>query len=180
MKIPFQGYPFRGKATMSRTSPIRSLISRKTLAVGVPLLAGAMMLSAAAPAPSVQTPPANAAQSEVLPGYWEYTTSALGQRDTEQKCVRPSEINRFFGGLSTRKWRCTYPTRVVGDGNARFEGTCQDHKGRRVNVRLNGTYEQTSFRFNGGAQLLRGTPYIPASITARRISAQCPADAEYF
>ena len=41
-----------------------------------------------------------AAQTEVLPGYWEYTTSAVGQRDTEQKCVRPSEINRFFGGLS--------------------------------------------------------------------------------
>ena len=31
-----------------------------------------------------------------------------------------------------------------------------------------------------GAQLMRGTPYIPASITARRISAQCPANAEYF
>lgn len=169
---------------MSPTSLIRSLMSRRTLAVGAPLVAGALMLSAAAPAPSaqppVQTPPANAAQSEVLPGYWEYTTSALGQRDTEQKCVRPSEINRFFGGLSTRKWRCTYPTREVGGGNARFEGSCQDHKGRRINVRLNGTYEQTSFRFNGGAQLMRGTPYIPASITARRISAQCPANAEYF
>ena len=30
------------------------------------------------------------------------------------------------------------------------------------------------------AQLARGTPYLPASITARRISAQCPAGAEYF
>jgi hypothetical protein len=101
-------------------------------------------------------------------------------RDTERKCVRPSEINRFFGGLSTRRWRCTYPVRQVGDGNARFEGTCEDRKGRRVNVRLHGPYETESFRFNGGAQLARGTPYIPASITARRISAQCPADAEYF
>jgi len=173
------------KATMSRTASIRGLLSGKALAVGAPLIAGAMMLAAPAAAPSAQTPsaqtaPANAAGSEVLPGFWEYTTSALGQRDTEQKCVRPSEINRFFGGLSTRKWRCTYPTRVVGGGNARFEGSCQDHKGRRVNVRLNGTYEQTSFRFDGGAQILRGTPYIPASITARRISAQCPANAEYF
>src|SRR5690606_23290701 len=103
--------PFEDKATMSRTSPIRSLISSKTpaarraLAIGAPLVAGALMLSAAAPAPPtspVQTAPANAAGSEVLPGYWEYTTSALGQRDTERKCVRPSEINRFFGGLSTR------------------------------------------------------------------------------
>ena len=70
--------------------------------------------------------------------------------------------------------------RQVGAGNARFEGTCTDHKGRRVNVRLNGTSQQESFRFTGGAQLARGTPYLPASITARRLAAQCPANAEYF
>ncbi|WP_298126404.1 DUF3617 family protein [Brevundimonas sp.] len=116
----------------------------------------------------------------VLPGYWEYTTSAVGVRDTEQKCVRPSEINRFFGGLSTRRWTCTYPVREVGGGNARFEGVCRDRKGRTVRVRLNGTYRSESFRFTGGAQLARGTPYLPASITARRISAECPAGAEYF
>lgn len=167
------------KAAMSRPSLIDRLskraLSPKVWAVLAPVMAGGVLLAAPALAPA-QT----AAQSEVLPGYWEYTTSALGQRDTEQKCVRPSEINRFFGGLSTNRWRCTYPTRVVGDGRARFEGTCQDKKGRRVNVRLTGAYEDTSFSFRGGAQLLRGTPYIPATITARRISAQCPADAEYF
>jgi len=106
--------------------------------------------------------------------------SALGIRDTETKCVRPSEITRFFSGLSTRRWSCTYPVREVGDGQARFEGICRDHKDRTVRVRLNGPYEPESFRFNGGAQLARGTPYIPASITARRISATCPAGAEYF
>lgn len=148
----------------------------RLLAIVAPLIAGGVMLAAPAAAPVAQT----AAQSEVLPGYWEYTFSALGQGDSERKCVRPSEINRFFNGLSTRRWRCTYPTRVVGDGSARFEGSCTDPKGRHVNVRLNGTYEETSFRFRGGAQLLRGTPYIPATITARRISAQCPANAEYF
>jgi hypothetical protein len=160
------------KAAMSRPS-------LKLLAALAPVAAGALMLAAPAMAPA-QTPAQTPAQSEVLPGYWEYTTSALGQNETHQKCVRPSEINRFFGGLSTNRWRCTYPTRVVGNGRARFEGTCQDKKGRRIQVRLNGTYEDTSFSFRGGAQLLRGTPYIPASITARRISAQCPANAEYF
>ncbi|RZJ03555.1 MAG: DUF3617 family protein [Brevundimonas sp.] len=143
-----------------------------------PVLVGALLLASAPmarPAPPVQS-----ASQPVLPGYWEYTTRALGQGDTETKCVRPSEINRFFGGLSTRHWQCTYPVREVGNGNAHFEGTCQDRKGRRVAVRLNGTYQQESFRFNGGAQLARGTPYIPASITARRLAAQCPANAEYF
>ncbi len=147
------------------------------------LIAAAVLAGAALMAPAAATMAAMAHQATadtVLPGYWEYTTSALGVRDTETKCVRPSEINRFFGGLSTRRWQCTYPVRQVGDGNARFEGTCQDRKGRRVNVRLRGPYQPESFRFTGGAQLARGTPYIPASITARRVAAQCPANAEYF
>ena len=81
----------------------------RTLATAAPVLAGALMLGASAPAP--QAPAADT----VLPGYWEYTTSALGMGDTETKCVRPSEINRFFGGLSTRRWQCTYPVREVGN-----------------------------------------------------------------
>ena len=153
--------------------PNASALSR-IAATAAPVVAGALLLAA----PSAATPPQAADQPQ--PGYWEYTTSALGVRDTETKCVRPSEINRFFNGLSTRKWRCTYPVRQVGNGQARFEGTCSDHKNRRVNVRLNGPYAAESFRFNGGAQIARGTPYIPASITARRISAQCPANAKYF
>lgn len=150
----------------------------RAVAVAAPAVAGALMLAAPAAPQAAMAPQASA--DTVLPGFWEYTTSAVGVRDTERKCVRPSEINRFFGGLSTRRWRCTYPVRQVGDGNARFEGSCTDHKNRRVNVRLNGTYQPESFTFRGGAQLARGTPYLPASITARRISAQCPADAEYF
>jgi hypothetical protein len=148
-------------------------------AVAAPALAGAVMLGAPGPASQAQAPAAPTPDT-VLPGYWEYTTNAVGVRSTEQKCVRPSEINRFFGGLSTRKWQCVYPTRVVADGNARFAGTCTDHKNRRVNIRLSGTYRSESFTFRGGAQLARGTPYLPASITAHRISAQCPANAEYF
>lgn len=150
----------------------------RAAAVAVPAIIGALFL--AAPATPQAAMAAQTSGDTVLPGYWEYTTSAVGVRDTEQKCVRPSEINRFFGGLSTRRWRCTYPVRQVGNGNARFEGTCTDHKNRRVNVRLNGTYTQESFSFRGGAQLARGTPYLPASITARRLAATCPADAEYF
>lgn len=150
----------------------------RAAAVAVPAIIGALFL--AAPATPQAAMAAQTGGDTVLPGYWEYTTSAVGSRDTQQKCVRPSEINRFFGGLSTRRWRCTYPVRQVGNGNARFEGVCTDHKNRRVNVRLNGTYTQESFTFRGGAQMARGTPYLPASITARRLAATCPADAEYF
>ena len=163
------------KASAFRTGAFR------VAAIAAPALAGAILLGA--PMESVQArtaPPQAASTPPVLPGYWEYTTSAVGDRNTETKCVRPQDISRFFGGISTRRYACSYPTREVGNGNARFEGTCRDKKGRQFNVRLNGTYQPESFRFNGGAQLLRGTPYIPASITARRISAQCPANAEYF
>jgi len=52
--------------------------------------------------------------------------------------------------------------------------------GQLYGYRAHGPYAPESFRFTGGAQLARGTPYIPASITARRISATCPAGAEYF
>jgi hypothetical protein len=152
-------------------------IAFRLFAVAAPAVAGAVMLAAPGPATHAQT---QSTPDTVLPGYWEYTTNAVGIRSTEQKCVRPSEINRFFGGLSTRRWQCAYPTREVGGGNARFEGTCTDHKNRRVNIRLTGTYRPDSFTFRGGAQLARGTPYLPASINARRISAQCPANAEYF
>jgi hypothetical protein len=103
----------------------------RTLAIAAPAIAGAALLAAPASAPQAQ-----AAATEVLPGYWEYTTSAVGIRDTEQRCVRPSEINRFFGGLSTRRWQCEYPVREVGDGRTRFEGVCTDRRGRRVNVRF--------------------------------------------
>jgi hypothetical protein len=150
--------------------------------IAIAMLAGAALLAPAASTTAAMAPQVAGADT-VLPGYWEYTTSALGIRDTETKCVRPSEINRFFGGLSTRRWQCTYPVREVGNGNARFEGTCENRKGQRVQrvqVRLRGPYQAESFRFTGGAQLARGTPFIPASITARRIAAVCPANAEYF
>lgn len=143
-------------------------------AAALPVCAGVLLLAAPTAARSPQT------GDQPLPGYWEYSTRVLGVGETERKCIRPSEISRFFGGLSTRKWRCTYPVRQVGNGQARFEGTCTDHKDRRVQVRLNGPYTSESFNFRGGAQVARGTPFIPASINARRIAAQCPAGAEYF
>ena len=145
-------------------------------AVATPLALGAgLALASASPQ----------AAGQPQPGYWEYSTRVLGSTDTETKCVRASEIRRFFGGLSTRRWQCTYPVNQVGNGQARFEGTCAEQRrgeatGRRINVRLSGPYATESFTFRGGAQLARGTPYIPATITARRISAQCPAEAEYF
>lgn len=164
--------------------PAMSSVFTRVLATAAPVIAGALFLAAPAAAPMAgPSYHAAAATPPVLPGYWEYTTSALGQRDTETKCVRPSEINRFFGGLSTRHYQCTYPVRQVGNGNARFEGNCVSRSGRQARVRLNGTYQAEQFSFRGGASVKAAgiwSPFIPATITARRIAAQCPANAEYF
>lgn len=161
---------------------MKTTIARSLALIG-PVLAGAALLAAPAAAPHAQTSAQTSRADTVLPGYWTYTTSALGQRDTETKCVRASEINRFFGGLSTRKYSCTYPVREVGGGNARFEGNCVSKSGRQVRVRLNGTYQPEQFSFRGGASIRAAgvwSPFIPATITARRLAAQCPANAEYF
>ena len=84
-------------------------------ATAAPVVAGALFLAAPVAPQAAMT--AQSSADTVLPGYWEYTTSAVGVRDTETKCVRPSEIHRFFGGLSTRRWQCTYPVRQVGNGS---------------------------------------------------------------
>ncbi|WP_449495926.1 DUF3617 domain-containing protein [Brevundimonas sp.] len=164
--------------------PAMPSVFTRVLATTAPVIAGALFLAAPAAAPMAgPSYQAAATTPPVLPGYWEYTTSALGKRETETKCVRPSEINRFFGGLSTRHYQCTYPVREVGNGNARFEGNCVSRSGRQARIRLNGTYQPEQFSFRGGAAVKAAgiwSPFIPATITARRLAAQCPANAEYF
>ncbi len=154
---------------------------RRAAMLGAPLLAGAALVAISAGQPQAQ----NRSTDTVLPGYWEYTTRALGQNETERRCVRPSEINRFFGGLSTRRYNCTYPTRQVGNGQALFEGTCVStgRSQRQLRVRLEGPYTPESFNFRGSVSTRVGgvwTPRVPGSINARRLSATCPANAEYF
>lgn len=166
------------------TTVARSLVRNDLAALSLrvlPLLAGAALLAFPSSGPQAQ-----AVSGTPQPGYWEYTTRAVGQTDTETRCVRPSEIDRFFSGLSTRRYDCNYPTKVVANGQARFEGTCvsRGRSGRRLRVRLAGPYAADSFQFDGAVSMRIGggiwTPYIPGSVRARRISATCPANAEYF
>ena len=137
-------------------------------AVAAPLLA----LSAAAPqAQSTET---------ILPGYWEYTSQirfGVSSTDTENRCVRQNEINRFFNGPSNRHYTCDYPTRVVGNGRMRFEGTCRDRRGREVGVVASGTYSPTAFEMRAelDTRVLGITVRPTGNIRARRLSATCPA-----
>ncbi len=146
-------------------------MSRRLLiaaAVAAPLLG----LSAAAP---------NAQETNtILPGYWEYTSQirfGISSTDTENRCVRASEINRFFSGPSNRHYTCDYPTRVVGNGRMRFEGTCRDRRGRQVGVTAAGTYSPTAFQMEAelDTRVLGISVRPTGTIRARRLSATCPA-----
>ncbi|MDO1560092.1 DUF3617 family protein [Brevundimonas sp. 2R-24] len=116
----------------------------------------------------------------ILPGYWESSSRiALGpisDSDTERRCVRAHEIERFFSGPSNRHYTCTYPTREVANGRARFVGQCRDKRGRTVDVSVSGTYTPTTFQLSGNLRTsIGGVPIAPTgSIRARRISAECP------
>lgn len=85
------------------------------LARVLPVAGGALALGMAMTVPSSATAPQ--ASGTPLPGYWEYSTRVLGVGETETKCVRQSEINRFFGGLSTR--RCPVPIPCARSATAR-------------------------------------------------------------
>lgn len=141
--------------------------------------AAAALLAAPLLALTTAAPQAQSTNT-ILPGYWEYSSQirfGVSSSDTENRCVRQNEINRFFNGPSNRHYTCEYPTRVVGDGRMRFEGTCRDRRGREVGVVASGTYTPTAFQMEArlNARVL-GIPVNPTgTIRARRLSATCPS-----
>jgi hypothetical protein len=146
---------------------------KKILALAV-AAGGLLAMSGSATAQNTDT---------ILPGYWEHTSSAslvFTTRKTEFRCIRPQDVQKFFNGPSNRLYKCTYPTRVVGNGRARFEGTCISKNGRHVEITAAGTYTPTSFDLSGQLKTkLAGVPIAPTGkISARRIGDTCPPGAK--
>jgi hypothetical protein len=143
----------------------------------LPLLAVvAAALGAAAPA-SAQGP------QPIIPGYWESTNrllSPIHQTKTERRCITPADVDKFLAGPSNHHYDCSYPTRIIEDGQIRLAGTCvEKKKGREVQVSGRGTYTPT--RFHLEAHIVTDILGIPlhgrASTDARRIADACPTDA---
>jgi hypothetical protein len=117
----------------------------------------------------------------VNPGYWEIRTNWLGVIiRTERYCVAPERIAKILGGPCNHNYRCNYPTQQVADGKAFFEG---DIIGRdeAYHVKGGGAYTATSMdmRMTGAGHW----HFVPingayASVRARFLSADCPADAK--
>lgn len=123
--------------------------------------------------------------SPILPGYWDSTDTysvLLAGSSHAKKCLTEAQVKAFVSAPQTSHYRCTYASREVADGAARFRGgSCYSHSGRKVlsDVSVDGHYApesfQLHFRFNLQVSAGVGLPGV-ASIEAHRISAECPAD----
>ena len=137
-------------------------------------LAGAAMLAIPASASGQQT-------DTILPGYWEYRSKVsygVSSSSVENRCVKPADVEKFFSGPSNRHYKCTYPTRRVGNGKAEFDGVCVDKRGRKAFVTASGTYSPKYFQLNARIKTsIIGLPITPTgSIEARWLKADCPPE----
>jgi hypothetical protein len=138
----------------------------------LPLLAAPLFLAlAAGPA---------AAQNAISPGYWETTskvTAPFPTRKTERRCIKPQDVTKFMEGKINHIYTCTYPTKHVGDGKIRLDGTCATRDGPAIPITGEGTFTADTLHLDA-----RITPQIgglniavKASTDAKRLAEACPA-----
>lgn len=127
----------------------------------------AALLGASAPA-------AQSADSPVAPGYWKYKVSVLGiPASSEQRCVKPEEMDRFFPAICTRRFTCNYPVKRVGNGRITLKGVWIDKKNREAPVEASGTYARERFDLDVNMKTINGLP-LAGKLAARRLG-ECPA-----
>jgi len=134
------------------------------------LLLAAPLLAAAAPA---------VAQRAISPGYWETTskvTSPFPTHKTERRCIKPSDVAKFMEGKINHIYTCTYPTKRVGEGKIRLEGTCATRDGPDIPISGSGTYSADSMHIEARIAPKIGGLSIPvrASTDAHRLGDACP------
>lgn len=146
--------------------PTALAASALALAVALPL-AGASLARPTAAAP---------ARTTILPGHWEYDYK-IGPIPAggESKCLKPADVEQFSRGICTRKYRCDYTTNVVSNGKIKLKGTWTDKKDRVAPVTADGTYTPESFKLNIHMKTINGLP-LAGVMTAKRVSAECPAE----
>lgn len=119
------------------------------------------------------------AETPILPGYWKWSAKVLlglAQVDGGRRCIKREEIAEFIAFPGNRHYRCTYPTKQIGDGKLTMQGACVDKKGRRAPIRATGTYTPENFKLNVRLTTTNGIP-LSGVMNAQRLSAQCPAGA---
>lgn len=138
--------------------------------------AAAAALVGAAPGPS-------AADTKVLPGYWESTTQytlLMSQTSTKRQCLTTEEVEQWLTRPAPKHFTCSYDRKRVGGGLAHFEMSCTDARRHTLKLTINGTYAPERFHLAAeGSLTMMGVP-LPGSavIDAHRLSAECPAPAD--
>jgi hypothetical protein len=138
---------------------------------GPPLLA--LLATAAASAAS--------AQSAISPGYWETTskvTSPFPANKTERRCIKPADVAKFMEGKINHIYTCTYPTKEIGGGKIRLEGTCATRDGPPVPISSQGTFNSETMHIEARISVQLGGLSVPvhANTDAKRLAETCPAE----
>ena len=121
------------------------------------------------------------AQAAISPGYWETVskvTAPFPTQKTERRCLKPSDVAKFMEGKINHIYTCTYPTREIGGGKIRLEGTCATRDGPPVPISGSGTFSSENMHLEARISPQLGGLTIPvrAVTDARRLSDTCPAD----
>jgi hypothetical protein len=120
-----------------------------------------------------------AAQKAISPGYWETTskvTSPFPAQKTERRCLQAADVAKFMEGKINHIYKCTYPTKEVGGGKIRLEGTCATKDGPPVPISGSGTFTAESMHLEARVSPQIGGLTIPVHATtdAKRLSETCP------
>jgi hypothetical protein len=122
-----------------------------------------------------------AAQSAISPGYWETTsrvTSPFPTRKTERRCIKPADVAKFMEGKINHIYTCTYPTKEVGGGKIRLQGTCATRDGPAIPISGEGSFTGDSMHLEARIAPQIGGLTVPvhASTDAKRLGDSCPAE----
>ena len=138
------------------------------------LIAGPLIALTAAGAAS--------AQKAISPGYWETiskVTSPFPTQKTEKRCIKPADVAKFMEGKINHIYTCTYPTKEVGGGKIRLQGSCATKDGPPVPISGQGVFTSDTMHIDAKVSLSVGGLSVPvkASTDARRLGDTCPEPA---
>lgn len=144
----------------------------RLLAASLFVVPCALAIAAAAPA---------AAQKAISPGYWETTskvTSPFPTQKTERRCIKPADVSEFMEGKINHIYTCTYPTKEIGAGKIRLQGSCATRDGPAIPITGQGDFTSDTLHLEARISPQIGGLTIPvrASTDAKRLADSCPTE----
>ncbi len=105
-------------------------------------------------------------------------TSPFPTQKTERRCIKPSDVAKFMEGKINHIYTCTYPTKEIGGGKMRLEGTCATRDGPPVPISGSGVFTSETMHLEARVTPQIGGLTIPvrAVTDAKRLSETCPAE----